>query len=62
MKIFAARKGNGFTRRPQINPRVQMFAHSLTREQRAAVASRPRFYSMPHLRRTGEPDADNLML
>ena len=46
---------------PAAFPRVQQFACSLTREQRATVASRPRFYTMPHLRRADEPDADNFL-
>ena len=33
--------------------RVRQFAAGLSREARAAVATRPRFYSMPWLRRRG---------
>ena len=40
--------------------RGRQFLCSLSREQRQAVANRSRFYSMPYLRRSDEPDDDTL--
>ena len=40
--------------------RVSAFARTLSRQERAAVAARRRFYSMPYLHRADEPSDDFL--
>ncbi len=41
--------------------RVKQFTCSLSREHRATVAGRPRFYSLPYLRRADEPTPDDCL-
>ena len=40
---------------------AKRFLHTLSRQQRAAIAGRPRFYSMPWLRRADDAALDDCL-
>lgn len=64
MKLFCCRTshprsqiGRGAT----VSPHAAVFLAGLSPARRAEVASRPRFYRIPWLRRANEPDPDDTL-